>query len=133
MNPRSNPIAGRTPTKRQRDTPRRSGRARDPEWLAHVAALPCCLRDRPAVFLSDDGRCSGRIEVNHVGPRPLGRKCSDRETAPMCRRHHRDWTDHEGYFAHRAREWRRQFAAWSIAWTTEQIPERDARANSTPA
>lgn len=110
----------RSPLKRRRAKPRRSKRMRDVEHLLLVKQLPCC---RPVVCRGGElrkqqtdewERCEGPIEADHAGRRPLGRKCSDDETIPLCRRHHRDRTDLRGVFA--------GFDAWCMRqWLDRQI------------
>lgn len=85
-----------------RPQPKPTGRVRDREYMAYVSGLPCVLRGvsyrskRGDCTIAED--CGGRIEVNHAGSRPMGRKCSDLETLPMCRIHHACWTDFTGFF-----------------------------------
>ncbi len=68
----------RTPIKRKRAKPRR-GRLRDPKYMAWISTLHCIVC----------GRCQMHpTEVAHVGVRGIGQKCSDRETLPICERHH---------------------------------------------
>ncbi len=92
-----------TPRKRikQRRTKPRKGVLKDPKYLAFIAQQPCFIcsttleRDRkrktPAFCLYPELWMYqvGRTEVAHVGDRGLGQKCSDRETLPICERHHR--------------------------------------------
>jgi hypothetical protein len=82
---------------------RRSGRKRDPEFLALVHRLPCCAR------LVAGHRCEGPIEADHAGERPLGRKADDDTTIPLCMLGHRERTDFSGPF----RSWdRAAMRAW---------------------
>lgn len=94
----------RKPLPRKRSTPRRSSRVRDEAWLAEVRKLQCA-----AVSDSCGTHCLGRVEADHAGARPLGRKASDDTAIPMCQRHHRERTDATGYFkgwgAARMRMW----------------------------
>ena len=78
--------------------------------------LPCCARDL--------GPCWGRIEADHAGPRPLGRKCSDDETIPLCSGHHRARTDLAGPFRGWGREQMR-------AWLDAQIEQTQAAMAAT--
>lgn len=65
---------------------------RDPEYMERVRQLPCFVA---CCFLEV---CDGPIEADHAGRRPMGRKCSDRETVPLCSLHHRQRTDFSGPF-----------------------------------
>lgn len=76
---------------KKRATQRRSDRRRNPGYMAKVRTLPC--------LLVKEHTCEGRIEVDHLGPRPLGRKCHDDETGPMCHLAHYLRTNYLGYFA----------------------------------
>lgn len=87
---RSKPIRRYSWMRRRRPEPRRSERARDVDFMLRVKTLPCLARD-----LSE---CSGPTEADHAGRRPMGRKCSDRETVPLCSLHHRQRTDFSGPF-----------------------------------
>lgn len=87
---RKTPLKRRKPMRQKRSRPRRSGRVRDRAYLLAVKGLPCCL--------VGTGDCSGPIEADHAGRRPLGRKCNDDEAIPLCRKHHRDRTDALGFF-----------------------------------
>jgi hypothetical protein len=112
----------RPPAKRTK--PRRSERVRDPAYLERVRELPCvcappssmgfdvlrAARDR---VLYVWGPCAGPVEAHHAGDRPLGRKCGDRDTAPMCHGHHADWTAHAGPFRNETKATRRE---WSRTW-----------------
>ena len=82
------------PMRRKRITPRRSGRVRDPQFVSLVHQLGCDA----ATYIKDAGPCDGPIEAHHAGERPLGRKADDDTCIALCRRHHRDITDHTGAF-----------------------------------
>lgn len=56
-------------------------REHDRAWLMAVKRQPCAAPGAP------EG-CEGVIEADHVGRRGVGQKCSDRETIPLCSRHH---------------------------------------------
>ena len=73
-----------------RKEPRRSGRDRDPVYLARVRRLPCAARRMSS--------CAGAIEADHAGRRPLGRKSHDHEAIPMCQQHHWQRTNYVGAF-----------------------------------
>lgn len=81
------------------------GRVHDPEHLRSVRALPCC-----APGAGDS--CVGVIEADHVGRRPVGRKCNDRETIPLCTLHHAERHalagPFKGWGRERMREWLEQ-------------------------
>lgn len=65
-------------------------RPREWAYMAEVAKLPCVVREMAMGFASEPAHCAGRIEVNHIGGR-YG-KDTDRNTVPMCSKHHREWT-----------------------------------------
>lgn len=111
---RSAPLRRGKPPKAKRATPRRSERVRDPEFLAWVRTQPCALRD----FTDAAGPCRGRVEANHLGKRPYGRKADDTTAAPFCQAHHQDWTDGRGFFDARrvSAEARRAYADQVIAF-----------------
>lgn len=79
-------LARRTPLRRKarlkpkRSKPRRSSRVRDRSYLLAVKQLPCALWML---------RCDGEVQAHHAGRRGLGQKCSDYESIPLCRAHHR--------------------------------------------
>lgn len=119
---RSTPLRSRSSLRRtkrinpKRRAPRRSGRERDRAYLLKVKGLPCILAPRLRVVATESWQdqrkatmltsflcgvlttCEGPIEADHAGRRPLGRKCSDHEAIPLCRKHHRERTDAAGYF-----------------------------------
>lgn len=87
----------------KRKEARRSGRDRDPVFLAKVRRLPCaCIKAFPGHV------CEGRVEADHMGPRPLGRKCHDHESGPMCQRAHWERTNYVGLF--------KNFTAVDMRW-----------------
>lgn len=104
--------------KRRRAKPRRSGRVRNRAHLIAVKMLPCCV-----AFLGD---CNGPTEADHAGKRPLGRKCSDLETIPLCRKHHRDRTDGRGVFWRMAAMCLRDWCDQRIAETQRLLGYRHA-------
>lgn len=55
-------------------------RARDKDYLRHVASLPCLVCSRAP--------CQAH-HVRHAQPRALGLKVGDQWTVPLCSRHHR--------------------------------------------
>ena len=111
----------RAPLRRRRATPRRSERVLDADYLARVRELPCCART-----LGDMFGCRGRIEVDHAGRKPAGRKCSDDETVPMCSLHHSERHTFIGLFG----GWSR---AQMRAWLDEQIAATRAHLTAAPA
>lgn len=80
---RKTPLRARGKTKYRR-------RERDLAFMGFIARQPCDL--------SFTRSCEGRVEVDHVGRRGLGQKSSDRETIPLCTKHHGERTDYRGYF-----------------------------------
>jgi hypothetical protein len=57
---------------------------RDTRYLAWIRTQPCIIC--PPWKRS-------QIEAAHVGPRGVGQKCSDRQTVPLCLRHHQTGRD----------------------------------------
>lgn len=57
---------------------------KDKAYLAFIHTLPCC------VCVTMRVRQTSPTEAAHVGPRAYSTKCPDRETAPLCREHHRE-------------------------------------------
>jgi hypothetical protein len=114
---RSTPLRRSTRLRQRRATPRRSERVRDPAVLARVAALPCAARGLAG------HTCAGRVEVDHVGARPLGRKCSDvaGELVPLCSLAHRERTDFTGAFRAFTRDQMRAFLTAAAAATAHQL------------
>lgn len=84
------------PPKRKRATPRRSERVHDRLFLDFVRGLPCAMAAL--------GRCYGRTEADHVGPRPLGRKADDDSAVPLCSRCHASRHALSGVFSGWTRE-----------------------------
>ncbi len=94
---------------------RRKGRKPDREYLDFIRSCPCCVCTRyhheEAIRLF---RAMGllyvvpqrtRSEAAHVGPRGLGQKSNDRETIPLCNRHHRRTGGRESYHVLGKRFW----------------------------
>ena len=77
---------------KKRAEERRSGQERDPAYLVKVRSLPCAARGIPG------HTCGGRVESDHQGTRPLGRKCHDVEAVPMCQLAHHERTNYIGAF-----------------------------------
>ncbi len=94
------PLKRQTPLSRngwmRRKRPRRlSGPHADPAFLAWVRTRPCCVRFG----------CEGHIEAHHAGKNPgVGMKAADNTAVPLCRKHHRELTDHSGMFKRSTRE-----------------------------
>lgn len=96
---------------RVRKKARRTGRKLNPTFLAFVRTLRCC-----AHLLSP---CFGRVEADHVGWRPTGRKCDDVEAIPMCARHHDQRTDSQG-------PWKCMSPDQRLDWCGERVLETQA-------
>jgi hypothetical protein len=79
------------------------------EHLLAVKRLPCCAPGAPV-------GCEGVIEADHVGRRGVGQKCDDRETIPLCTRHHAERHALAGPFRGFDRERMR-------AWLSAQLKE----------
>ena len=58
----------------------------DADYLQFIAGLPCVACDKTEALQG------GRSECAHIGNRGLSQKCPDRETIPLCARHHRTGT-----------------------------------------
>lgn len=109
---RGAPLKRRTRLRPRRSARRRSGRVRSATYLWWVkTALPCSL--------AGEG-CFGVVEADHVGRRPLGRKCSDLEAVPLCTAHHRMRHERSGPFRRMTREEMRRWCDAAIAATQEK-------------
>jgi hypothetical protein len=95
--------------KAKRDTPRRSERVLDRNYVAWVHSQPCCADGLPGHV------CGGRIEADHAGERPLGRKADDDTCIALCSQGHRERTDHCGPFKHFTRAEMRSWLDGQIA------------------
>lgn len=93
--------------------PKPPGRKRDREYMLAVKRMPCCAPSGVPVS------CFGPVQADHAGRRPVGRKCDDRETIPLCAKHHRQRTDYTGIFGGWDAERMR-------AWCDERIAETQA-------
>lgn len=82
--------------------------------MMRVKQLPCAAR----ILLGHC--CNGPIEAHHAGRRPIGRKCDDRETIPLCSLAHRHRTNRIGLF----RAWKPEALR---AWENARIAETQAR------
>lgn len=54
---------------------------KDKAYLAYIRSLPC--------LCCDPDEQNSPTEAAHVGERGLSQKCDDRETIPLCAKHHR--------------------------------------------
>lgn len=87
-------------------------------YLGLIAKMPCAgeLGVKTSTRTWRDRRCSGPIQVCHLGPKPgMGMKCPDDETGPMCLLLHTDFDQHKGVFAGWSRSERREWADGIIA------------------
>ena len=100
----------------RRKAPRRSGRAIDRDYLEAVRALPCMMQS-PIGW-----PCSTRTEAHHADvDHGLGAKGTDYGAVPLCRRCHREWTDHAGLFKGMTKFERRTMAARWISATQARL------------
>lgn len=102
-----------------RRTPRRADRRIDPAYRARVRTLKCAARKFPG------HKCEGRIECDHMGERPYGRKCHDDESGPMCTIGHWARTNY-------VREFKAFTAVEMRAWCDQVIAETRAKLGWTP-
>lgn len=91
-----------------------SERERDFEFMGWIKLQRCILADVEGAGPCTRGWC---VEADHAGDRGYSQKSHDRETIPLCRKHHRDRTESDGYFRGwskaRKREWRHErIAEW---------------------
>lgn len=99
---------------------RRSERERDTDFMALVRKLPCVCR-AIAPTSNRPTPCSGEVQADHAGARPLGRKADDTTCIPLCRRHHTERTDHRGMFWAMTRDEGRAWRELAIKHTREQV------------
>lgn len=93
---RRTPLKRRKPMRRGRPKPtayRR--RVRNLPYMAWIRAQACAARWM--------GGCRGRIEADHAGERPVGRKADDLTCIPLCHTHHVQ----RGSFSGPFRSWNR--------------------------
>lgn len=76
----------------------------DELWLRFVRSLPCCICAAPPPS-----------HPHHSTGAGMGMKARDRETMPLCFRHHRDFHDARGVFEHWTREERRVWQKAEVA------------------
>ena len=73
------------------------------------------------LLVAEHGRCWGPIDPDHMGDdRGAGLRCSDDETAPMCRRHHGHRHDRSGFFEGYSDEEERRFRREALEWTRDR-------------
>lgn len=101
----------RTPIARGRSRTKYARRERDLEYLAWVRRQPCLV----AAILGCGVDCGGPIEADHCGERGLGQKAPDATALPMCRHHHRQRHDVQGFWRALSREQRREILNEQIA------------------
>lgn len=77
----------------------------DSDYLAWIRTLPC-------VFASE--ACEGPTEAHHRTGGGMGLKTSDRETIPLCARHHKDRHDHTGPFFQMTKAERKDWEAMMV-------------------
>jgi hypothetical protein len=82
---------------------RYSDRPRDPAYVQWVRRQRCAV----AGELRTPSQCGGPVEAHHAGERAFGRKAADDTCVPLCVRHHREYHDVRGFFAHLSRTERR--------------------------
>ena len=107
------PLARRRPLPPRRAEARRSERVADRAYMGAVHRLPCCARHLSL--------CSGPIEADHAGIRPLGRKADDATCISLCRLHHRQRHDFGGPFLLWDRHIMRQWLDEQIAATQREL------------
>lgn len=101
---RGKPLRRKTWMKQRRTTPRRSGRVLDPEYRRLVRKLPCVVRSLVLHSIGSDEapmvptKCTGKVEADHAGLRPVSRKADDDTCIPACNRHHFERTNFIGTF-----------------------------------
>lgn len=67
--------------------------SKDPAYLEWIRSLPCVVCARAIAKLGRTEFVQDTpTEAAHVGDRGLSQKCPDRETIPLCARHHREGT-----------------------------------------
>ena len=91
---RTTPLRRKTPLRSYSRTKKYRRRERDLEYMGAVRRLPCAVR----TYILHPTPCSGRVQVDHAGEHGLGQKSDDKDTLPLCERHHRNRTDYTGPF-----------------------------------
>jgi hypothetical protein len=96
---------------------RRAKPGDDARYLAFVRKLTCCAPDLPSGWPGSP--CAGRMHAHHITGAGAGMKAGDRDTMPLCARHH---------FA--LHEFREEFEGWTREqrrdWQLEQIRRTQA-------
>lgn len=111
---RSAPLSRKTPLRRKtkltyKRTPNPSGS--DSAYLAWIRKQPCALHT-----VRHEVVC-GPSHAHHITVgRGLSRKAPDRDTIPLCQRHHRAFHDAAGWFNGWTREERRVWQLASVAY-----------------
>lgn len=116
-------IKRRTRLKARRDRKRRVSpdRVRSEEHKAKVRALPC-------VVGSLHRNCEGDNQASHEDKgKGIGLKTSDLTCVSMCAKHHREWTDHNGWCDGWSRELRRAWFALATAATLQRLEYEASR------
>lgn len=148
------PLQRKTSLRPIRKEPRRSGRVRDRAYLEWLHGLPCYVviwraqewerilaisnpEERASEFeewhkLGPLAKCWGPPTADHVGPRPLGRKCSDRETICLCFSHHMDRQSYRGLWRGYGAGAMRAYNARALEWTQRMRHQFDNPEESLP-
>lgn len=106
----------RSPLRSKRKSPRRSERVRDPEHLSAVHRVGCW-----AAASIRGHVCGGPIEADHVGRRPLGRKCDDSQTMAICSKGHMERHAFSGPHKTWDKDLMRRWLDAGMAWTQAQV------------
>jgi hypothetical protein len=119
---RRTPLRRKTPIKPRRTKPRR-GPVRDKAFKKLICSLPCLLSGWPGA-----GPCSGRVDPDHLGhPNEIkraGQQADDTTCVPMCRLHHKQRTDHWGFFADWSDDQREHWRRWALGKTQLMLAEK---------
>lgn len=137
--------------------PKPEGRDRDERYLAFVRSLPCYVAavalpaelERIAAIANPEEcaaawedfhaieaawECEGRVEADHQGDHPWGRKADDRTAVPMCWKHHRARTNPSGWskvpdiYSALTQEQRRAQRMEAIRWTQDRHADAEEAA-----
>jgi hypothetical protein len=123
---RRTPLRRKTRLNPRRTKPRR-GPIRDKAFKRLIRSLPCLLFRWPGA-----GNCRGRVDPDHLGHdgeiKSTGQQADDTTCVPMCRAHHRQRTDHSGFFADWSDEQREHWRRWALGKTQLAIAEKLAGA-----
>lgn len=71
------------------------------------------IRERPCIFEGQE--CAGCIHAHHATGGGMGMKTSDRETMPLCAKHHAQRHDGTGVFFRLTKAERKQWEADMVA------------------